>query len=855
MSYGVLTILLGVVIFVVAKLIPEKFKKPEPEQKFDPQPEVKEDSGNNNISSPQKLAQWVLKAEKTKTELKERLCRVSIVPRSESLFGRTELLIDLFKAIGKEASVIELYGKPGAGKTALALEIVSKYKFNYQNLLFYLDFDGMGEEELSVKDAMVQVILSVRPTMRIPDNLTQLKKLYQLVLAKHQGVLVLDNVNSLDHVKELKPASSLTWLMIVTSEKKLGIDAALEVNVEALAIEPAQEYLIDRSLRIKPRARETAKLCRGLPLALEISGRFLFSNIKVAPVDFVNLLRKYRNNSLLEQNDEHEESLTAVFKAVYNSLNNKEQKVFNQLSVFPSTFDTIASTQICEDNGDCLKNLTRYGLVNYNKVTKRYSLHSWVRNQLKNYLPEKISREARIRHAAHYLPIFKTAQENILRSGEKARNGLQLLHREWLNIRTALNRVRKNSVEGKQAAELFNAYMVAGAESLPLCFFPKECQGYLEAGLKVSQRLATKDYEVLHMVNLGAFHISQSNYTDASEYLEQANKLALSMQDVKGKGKALNEMARLCLATDKPDEAIEALLEKRKLLLENKIEIDEDISLLRLGLAYEKKGEFDKAIETMKEGLKKAKAAENAHCLEILLKHLAFCLAETQDSLRAEEYFEASLELAQGLGKKKDEMEILLKFGKLYTKSKDTEMALSLLEDGLQLAGKNKDNKYKGLFLTQIGDVYIIKQDKQKAMKCFMSAIDPLKKAKETALVNEINNRLNQSFELEENNIFENISSENNVAPSTANRVISPQKKIKTGKGISMVQEKTEEFIERGDNKMISYYIGSIEKIIKTYDLDINESTTRQSLSELMRELRINNHHACATIFKNKFSL
>ncbi|MZH40497.1 MAG: hypothetical protein F3740_01565 [Nitrospinae bacterium] len=140
-------------------------------------------------------------------------------------------------------------------------------------------------------------------------------------------------------------------------------------------------------------------------------------------------------------------------------------------------------------------------------------------------------------------------------------------------------------------------------------------------------------------------------------------------------------------------------------------------------------------------------------------------------------------------------------------------------------------------------------------MKFFMSAIDPLKKAKETALVNEINNRLNQSFELEENNIFENISSENNVAPSTANRVISPQKKIKTGKGISMVQEKTEEFIERGDNKMISYYIGSIEKIIKTYDLDINESTTRQSLSELMRELRINNHHACATIFKNKFSL
>ncbi len=855
MSYGVLTILLGLVIFVVSKLFPAKFKESLPEQSSDPKPEIKDNSGNTNGSSPQKLAQWVLKAEKTKTELKEKLCRVPIVPRSESLFGRNQTLIDLFKAISKETSIIELYGKPGAGKTALALEIVNKYKFNYQNLLFYLDFDGMGEESLSIKDAMVQVILSIRPTMRIPDNLTQLKKLYQIVLAKNQGVLVLDNLNSLEQVKELKPASSASWLLIVTTEKKLGIEEALEVNVEALEIEPAQEFLIDKSLRVKPRARETAKLCRGLPLALEISGRFLSSNIKVAPVDFVNLLRKYRNNSLLEQNDEYEEALTAVFKSVYNSLNNKEQKTFNQLSVFPSTFDPIASAQICEDNGDCLKNLTRFSLVNYNPVTKRYSLHSWIKNQLKNYIPEKISREAKLRHAAYYLTTLKTAQENLLRSGEKARNGLQLLHREWINIKTALDRIRKNSVEGKQAAELFNSYMVAGAELLPLYFFPKECQGYLEAGLKVSQRLNTKESEILHLINLGAFHISQAGYSNATEYLEQANQLATTLQDVKGKGKVLNEMARLYLTMDKPSEAIETLLEKRKLSQENKIEVDEEISLLRLGLAYEKKGEFVKAIETMKEGLKKAKGAENAHCLEILLKHMAFCLSETQDLSRAEEYFEASLELARGLGKKKDEMEILYKFGKLYTKSNDAEIALSLLEDGLQLAEKNNDIRYKGLFLAQIGDVYTLMQDKQKAMRNYMNAIDPLKKAKETGLVSEINKRLSQSFDLEENNFIENVSSEKNVAPSTANRVISPRKKLKTGKGLSMVQAKTDEFIERGDNKMISYYIGSIEKIIKTYELDVNEATTRQSLSELMRELRQNNHHACATIFKNKFSL
>jgi hypothetical protein len=43
-----------------------------------------------------------------------------------------------------------------------------------------------------------------------------------------------------------------------------------------------------------------------------------------------------------------------------------------------------------------------------------------------------------------------------------------------------------------------------------------------------------------------------------------------------------------------------------------------------------------------------------------------------------------------------------------------------------------------------------------------------------------------------------------------------------------------EEFIERGDNKIIYCYISSVEKFISTYDLDINESTTRESISALI---------------------
>ena len=64
-----------------------------------------------------------------------------------------------------------------------------------------------------------------------------------------------------------------------------------------------------------------------------------------------------------------------------------------------------------------------------------------------------------------------------------------------------------------------------------------------------------------------------------------------------------------------------------------------------------------------------------------------------------------------------------------------------------------------------------------------------------------------------------------------------------------------EEFIERGDNKMFSCYISSVEKFISTYDLDINESTARESLPALIENLFPNNHHVCVTILKYNFSL
>lgn len=273
--------------------------------------------------------------------------------------------------------------------------------------------------------------------------------------------------------------------------------------------------------------------------------------------------------------------------------------------------------------------------------------------------------------------------------------------------------------------------------------------------------------------------------------------------------------------------------------------MDEEISALRLGLAFEKKGEFSKAIQALNEGQRKAKEAKNCSCMGALLKHLGFCLGEINDFSNAEDYFEASLALARSLGKRKEELEILFRFGDIHAKSNDLELALTLLKEGLELAEEYKDNRYEGLFLVQIGDTYTLMKEKQSAAENYMKALGPLKKAKELVLIEQINQKLNQSFEL----------AEDNEDSPESQRIIRSVQKPSQGKGLVLVQSKTDEFIQRGDSKMISYYIGNIEEIFKEYQLDIKETTTRESLLGMLGTLRENNQHACATILKNKFKL
>ena len=90
------------------------------------------------------------------------------------------------------------------------------------------------------------------------------------------------------------------------------------------------------------------------------------------------------------------------------------------------------------------------------------------------------------------------------------------------------------------------------------------------------------------------------------------------------------------------------------------------------------------------------------------------------------------------------------------------------------------------------------------------------------------------------------------IKPPELASVVKPFHKSMQGKKLILMLARTSKFMKIGYNEMNNYYITSVKEIIQDYHLNSKESEIRKRLSKQMGALRKSNHHACATILKQK---
>jgi hypothetical protein len=178
----------------------------------------------------------------------------------------------------RQAVVISaVHGKPGVGKSTLAIHLAHHLAEQFPDGQIYVNLRGTDQQPLAAEIALTE-LLHMRgvPAEQHTGTLDGKASLWRHQLAGKRVLVVLDNAHDEAQVRPLLPGSS-TCAVVVTSRTAIATLGGKPVLVDILDPEQALELLGKIAGGERVAAEQQAALavvaaCGGLPLALRIAG-------------------------------------------------------------------------------------------------------------------------------------------------------------------------------------------------------------------------------------------------------------------------------------------------------------------------------------------------------------------------------------------------------------------------------------------------------------------------------------------------------------------------------------------------------------------------------------------------------
>ncbi|MGW9447495.1 AfsR/SARP family transcriptional regulator [Streptomyces sp. NPDC055632] len=208
------------------------------------------------------------------------------------LIGREAELALLTAPVSPGAvSVVTVDGTAGVGKTALVVRAAWALADAHPDGCLFVDLHahGAAHETVDPRRALRRLLRAVRDQGHgvpdaphgaedgdDPDDLTELVTAWRAATSGLRLLLVVDDARSAEQVRPLLPAGPGSRVLVAGRQRLPGLDADARLTVEPLdtgvAVGLLRELLgTDRADREPEAARELARRCGGLPLALRIA--------------------------------------------------------------------------------------------------------------------------------------------------------------------------------------------------------------------------------------------------------------------------------------------------------------------------------------------------------------------------------------------------------------------------------------------------------------------------------------------------------------------------------------------------------------------------------------------------------
>ena len=490
-----------------------------------------------------------------------------------------------------------------------------------------------------------------------------------------------------------------------------------------------------------------AYFCGCLPQALRAAGSLLANVADLDPADYAVQLRDERTR--LEQigvdpaigvNVEASLNLSAAL------LSPEARGVFARLSVFPASFDAAAEEVICADDGHRhLSTLLQLSLVQYDPATRRYTLHDLVRlfaaaRLSPDYLTPNPSPtgegsapspspkgEGRgegesyltpRRHAEHYLNVLWQIDELYKQGGDNILRGLALFDTEWPNIQAgqawAANSVGADPLgqthvsapwantqvrPDNDAAQLCNDYPNAGTYVLDLRLHQRENIRWLEAALKAARQLKRRDYEGVHLGNLGYAYAALGETRKAIAYYNQALPIFREISDRRAEGNTFGSLGVAYRDLGETRKAIEC--HEQHLVIAREIGDlrGEANALMSAGNAHNTLGEYRHAIEYHNQALPIFCEIGDRRGEGSTLSSLGLAYADLGETRKAIKCHEQHLVIALEIGDLRGKGAALSNLGLTYASLGETRKAIEYYEQSLPIFREISDRRGEGTVL------------------------------------------------------------------------------------------------------------------------------------------------------------